>query len=380
MNIVIAPDSYKGSLSSIHVGEIINKGITQAIPCVKTTVFPMADGGEGTMDAFLYRLKGDIHKITAKDPLLRNRQAEMAIVKEENLAIIESAAMIGLPLLTADEKNPMNTSSYGLGQAILYGLNQGVRKFIIGLGGSATNDAGLGMLEALGAEFLLSRNKQINQATVKDMQSILEVKLASLDHRLKDTTIIIASDVDNPLCGPRGASVVFGPQKGATQEMALKLDHSLEYFASLFAHGEHLKNSEGSGAAGGLGFGLLLLGAELQSGAEIIADSLQIEKSIQNCDVLITGEGKTDEQTIHGKAPVYLAKIAKKYNKPVIIISGSLAENYQTLSPYFDAFFSIIERPVMVDEAMVNTEKWLEQTSYYVGCLLAINLRKDIKK
>lgn len=375
MHIVIAPDSYKGSLSSIEVGHLIETGLKKAIPSIQTTIFPMADGGEGTMDAFLYHLGGEKHELTVKDPLLRDHQAHVSVTnyKNKTLAIIESASLIGLPLLTDAEKKPLIASSKGLGEAVSACLDKGIRNFIIGLGGSATNDAGLGMLEALGVHFYDNDHNRLHNLKIEDIYMIKRADLSTLDSRITQSTITIASDVDNPLCGPRGASAVFGPQKGATSEMVFLLDEALAYFSTLFSNGQKLKEKAGAGAAGGLGFASLLIGATLQSGSKIIAEALEIEKSIQTCDLFITGEGKSDNQTLYGKAPFYLANLAKKHEKPVIMLSGSLGDGYLELSDYVDAFFSIIERPVTTEEAMQHGKQWLEATSFNIGCLLKIN-------
>jgi glycerate kinase len=371
MNIILAPDSYKGSLSSIQVGEAMKRGLRKALPHAQLHIVPMADGGEGTLEALLYQIKGEKRAITAKGPLGEKRRTTLAICKEKKIAIIESALIIGLPLLSREERNPLETTSYGLGEAILYCLDQGIREFIIGLGGSATNDGGIGLLEALGASFLQSGKIKKN-LRAKDFQSIDHVDLSGIDPRVSNSQFLIASDVNNPLFGEQGASSVYGPQKGATPEMVTVLDQGLEHFAHLLNTEDNYQSQAGAGAAGGLGFAFLLLGGQLQPGAKIVSDYLSIENLLQDADLLITGEGKTDGQTMYGKAPFYLAQKAKKYGVPTIILSGTLGEDYQNLSSYVDGFFSIIQQPVSVEEAMELAEVWVEDTAFNIGCLLKL--------
>lgn len=371
MNIVIAPDSFKGSLSSIKAGEAIKRGLARALPHAQFTVVPMADGGEGTMDALLYRLEGEKVEITTRDSLERSQLCTIALANKKTLAIIESASIVGLPSLSPEERNPLQTTTYGLGEAILYCLNQGIRQFIIGLGGSATNDGGIGLLEALGAQFFQD-DKPVHHVRAGDLTSINKVDLSGLDARIEECQFMIASDVDNPLCGERGASAVFGPQKGATPEMVTVLDQGLYHYAKLLDAKEQFLNQPGAGAAGGLGFIFLFLGGKLQPGAEIVSNYLSLDSKLQKANLLITGEGKTDVQSLYGKAPYYLAQQAKKYGANVIILSGSLGERYQDLSSFVDCFFSIIPHPVSLEEAIAHGEQWLEEAAYNIGRLLAI--------
>jgi glycerate kinase len=371
MNIILAPDSYKGSLSSIQVGEAMKRGLQKALPHAQLDIIPMADGGEGTMDALLYQIKGERVDMITKGPLGKKHPVTIGISKEKRIAIIESALIIGLPLISREERNPLETTSYGLGEAILYSLDQGIREFIIGLGGSATNDGGIGLLEALGATFL--QNGEVKKdLRAKDLQSIDHVDLSSIDSRVSNSQFLIASDVNNPLFGKQGASSVYGPQKGGTPEMVTVLDRGLEHFSNLLNTEDNYQNKAGAGAAGGLGFAFLLLGGQLQLGAKIVSDYLSIENKLQLADLLITGEGKTDGQTMYGKAPFYLAQKAKKYGVPTIIVSGTLGEDYQNLSSYVDGFFSIIQQPVSVEEAMELAEVWVEDAAFNIGCLLKL--------
>lgn len=371
MHIVIAPDSYKGSLSSIEVGEAVKKGLQQALPEATYTVIPMADGGEGTLAALLYHLDAEKVRVTTRGPVGQNVAAVYAIHRQQGLALIESAAMVGLPLLAGSKLDPLQTTTFGLGETIRHALDQGIRKFVVGIGGSATNDGGAGLLEALGAQFFQNGHK-LEDIRAKDLANIDHVDLSALDERIKACTFTIASDVDNPLCGERGASAVFGPQKGATPDTVQQLDQALRHFARLLDPDHQWQNKPGAGAAGGLGFAFMLLGGVLQPGAEVVAQALSMERLLDTTDLLITGEGKTDEQTRYGKAPYYLAQLAKKRNIPVILLSGSLGDGYQALFPAVDASFSIIRHPVTVEEAMSQASQWVEEAAVQIGRLLNI--------
>lgn len=371
MKIIIAPDSYKGSLSSIEVGEAMKRGLSRALPAASCHVVPMADGGEGTMEALLYSQKGEKIELDVKGPLGRVHQASIALSTSKELAIIESASIIGLPLLKAKERNPLESTSYGLGQAILHCLEKGVRQFIIGLGGSATNDGGLGLLEAFGANFYQGEEKITNLRT-KDLQRITHVDMSAIDPRLEQSTLTLATDVQNPLCGEQGASAVFGPQKGATTEMIPILDDALAHYASLFTNGTSLMNQPGAGAAGGLGFAFMLLKASMRQGAEIVAEQVGLDQLLEGAQLLMTGEGQTDQQTLYGKAPFYIAQRAKAYHVPTVFISGSLGKGHQALSAEIEALFSIVQRPASLEEAMEHGAAWVEESAFYVGRLLAL--------
>jgi glycerate kinase len=371
MNIVLAPDSYKGSLSSIEVGEAMKRGLQKSFPHAQYSIVPMADGGEGTMNALLYHLEGRKISIDTRGPLGQLQESIIVICSKAKIAIIESATIIGLPLISKEQRNPLETTSYGLGEAILYCLDHGIREFIIGLGGSATNDGGIGLLEALGATF--TQNDKIKKdLRAKDLPSIDHIDLSTLDSRLMHTKFITATDVTNPLIGAHGSSAIFGPQKGATPEMVSILEQGLTCLARLVDSEKTHINKAGAGAAGGLGFAFLLLGGQLQLGAKVVFDYLSLEEKLQSADLLITGEGKTDGQTMYGKAPFYLAQQAKMKGVPTIILSGSLGENYQHLSPYVNSFFSILPRPMSVEEAIGMADVLVEEAAYNIGCLLNI--------
>lgn len=365
MNIVIAPDSFKGSLTSIEVTNIIERAILDYNQNYSVIKKPMADGGEGTIDSLLAATKGEMISIQCTGPLGDKISTAYAII-DENTAIIECASIAGLTQVPSDQRNPDYTTTYGMGEAILDALDRGCRSFIIGLGGSATNDGGLGMLLALGMEAIDSNNQKVGMFG-KDIHSVENVNFSKLDPRLKDVQIKVASDVDNPLCGDKGASVVYGPQKGATNEQIETYDLSLKKFSNVIEKtiNQSIQNTPGAGAAGGLGFGFLTIGAELVSGAELLANAMDIEHEIQKADIVITGEGQSDEQTLYGKAPGYIASLAQNYNVPTILISGGL-EDVEKLSSSFAGCFSIINKPLSLQECMEQADLLLYQQAKQV--------------
>ena len=313
------------------------------------------------------------------DPLGREIDSFFGILPD-NSAVIEMAAASGLNLLGDDERNPMKTTTYGTGQLIKEALDYGCKRIIIGIGGSATNDGGVGMAQALGVSFLDEEGNQIAFGG-GELSKISKIDVSLLDPRIKDTVITIASDVKNPLCGPNGASAVYGPQKGATPEMVETLDRNLKHLAKTIHEQLNIDilNVPGSGAAGGLGAGLMaFLGAKFCLGIKLVTELARLEEKIQRADLVVTGEGSTDYQTLFGKVPHGIADIAKKYSKPVICISGSLGKGYEQLyNEGIDAFFSIVNRPMSLEEAMNNAEVLLEQTAKNVIKVYLRSLNKQ---
>ena len=383
MRIVVAPDSFKGSLSSIQAANAIEKGIIGAAQTCREPVevikVPIADGGEGTVEAIITANKGEIVKTRVLDPLGREIDSFFGILPD-NSAVIEMAAASGLNLLGDDERNPMKTTTYGTGQLIKEALDYGCKRIIIGIGGSATNDGGVGMAQALGVSFLDEEGNQIAFGG-GELSKISKIDVSLLDPRIKDTVITIASDVKNPLCGPNGASAVYGPQKGATPEMVETLDRNLKHLAKTIHEQLNIDilNVPGSGAAGGLGAGLMaFLGAKFCLGIKLVTELARLEEKIQRADLVVTGEGSTDYQTLFGKVPHGIADTAKKYSKPVICISGSLGKGYEQLyNEGIDAFFSIVNRPMSLEEAMNNAEVLLEQTAKNVIKVYLRSLNKQ---
>ncbi len=353
MKIVIAIDSFKGSLSSLDAGHAVEKGIKRVYPEAKISVFPIADGGEGTVDAVISALNGQMRIVTVNDPLCRPVQAKYGIANDT--AFIEMASASGITLLSTEERNPLNTTTYGTGELIKNAIDQGIRNFVIGIGGSATNDGGIGMLSALGFEFLDKNDKTVPFGA-KGLEFLSEIRTCNAIEELKECTFKVACDVKNPLCGENGCSSVFGPQKGATSDMIEKMDVWLDNYARITK--ELLPHSNpdlpGSGAAGGLGFALCsYLGATLTPGIELIIEAIHLEDYTKNADIVVTGEGRLDGQSCMGKAPIGVARIAKKYGKPVIAFSGAVTTDASVCNNHgIDAFFPAVRKPCSLEEAM----------------------------
>ncbi len=376
MKIVIAPDSYKGSLSATEVAKTISQAIAE-IGSHEVIQKPMADGGEGTIEAILSATSnGQNIEISALGPLGNIIDTNYAIINQST-AVIETALHAGLYQVPKEQRNPDLTTSYGMGQAIIDAMDRNCKQIIIGLGGSATNDGGLGLLQALGLKAYDKDGNQLDKFG-KDLLHINSINAKELDPRLKNTDFRIACDVDNPLCGDLGASAVYGPQKGATSNQVTKYDHALKYFARLLEDSlaQSWQHTPGAGAAGGLGFAFLAIGGTLESGAGLIAESIKLEENIKQADLAITGEGQSDEQTLYGKAPGYVANLANKYNVPTILLSGSLGENNQALREKFAGCFSIVNRPLSLEECMNNTSYLLaEQTKQIMTLIHTIRAR-----
>ncbi|WP_249870331.1 glycerate kinase [Oceanobacillus saliphilus] len=363
MNIVIAPDSYKGSLTSSDASSIMKKAVMEIYPDAFVLLKPMADGGEGTLESLVTATSAVTVTTKCTGPLGNQISTTYGII-DGKTAVIEYAKIAGLFQVAKAKRNPDLTTSYGLGEVILHALDKGCTAFIVGLGGSATNDGGLGMLQALGMKSIDASNRHTGPYG-KDLLHIKEVDVTGLDKRLSKVRINVACDVDNPLCGNRGASIVYGPQKGATSEQVKKYDEALDFYSNLIESkiNKSVKGTPGSGAAGGLGFAFLVLGAELVSGAELVGNTMDLETAIRNADFVLTGEGQSDEQTLYGKAPGYVATLARKYNVPAVLISGSLKENSDVLRESFSGCFSIINKPITLEESMEKADQYLyEQT------------------
>lgn len=345
MKIVIAPDSFKESLTALEVAQAIQTGFSRVFPEAEFQLVPMADGGEGTVQSLVDATSGKLQKVSVTSPLAEQVQATFGLSGDGCTAFIEMAEASGLHLVPVAQRNPLLTSSFGTGELIRAALDLGVKKILLGIGGSATNDGGVGMLQALGASFRNGKGEEIGFGGAQ-LATIEQINLAQLDPRLQQVEIEVACDVNNPLCGEQGASAIFGPQKGATPEMVAQLDHSLAHFAQKVQQqfGLNIRDLAGAGAAGGMGGGLLLLpNVQLKSGVQIVIQATQLAEKIKDADLVITGEGRMDSQTITGKTPVGVARVAKQFNKPVIAIVGSLREDYPVVYQHgIDAVFPII--------------------------------------
>lgn len=360
MKIVIASDSYKGSLDSSQVNEAMRKGVLRVFEDAEIKCIPIADGGEGTVDAVMTCCGGSYCYETVTGPDGREVIARYGILSDKS-AVIEMAAASGLPLVQdVTPDTVMNSTTYGTGQLIASALDKGCRKIYIGIGGSATNDGGIGMLQALGVSFLDADNREVGFGG-KYLDKIARIDISNLDSRIRETELVVMSDVTNPLCGENGAAVVYGPQKGATEEEIAILDKGLAQFAELICHMNlpDIRNLPGAGAAGGLGGGLVsFLGAEIRPGIKAILEIADFEKSVQWADLILSGEGRIDGQSANGKVVSGIAEIAGKYNVPVIAICGSVEKDAREI---FEKGISGMEaavcRPVTLEKAMDEAEQ-----------------------
>lgn len=371
MKYVIAIDSFKGSLSSLEAGNIASDAIKSVDNSAECKVFSLADGGEGTVDALVDGLGGEIVPLDVTGPLGKKVKSRFGFIPSTGMAVIEMADAAGLPMVPVDERNPMNTTTYGLGELILAAAEKGCREFIIGIGGSATNDAGLGMLTTLGAKFLDGAGQPVG-VNGGDLARIEKIDLDGLHPVLQECKLNIACDVNNPLCGERGCSAVYGPQKGATPEIVTAMDKYIARFAQLAEKQCNVTGAEmaGAGAAGGLGYAFhAFLGATLKSGVALCLDAIGIEDSLKTADVFITGEGRIDRQTAMGKGPVGVAQKAKELNPQVITaaVCGCAADDAAMVNDHgIDAYFPILHNAVSVDEAM-NPEVARKNLAMTVG-------------
>ena len=375
---VLAPDSFKESMTAEQACAAMQRGVEKALPNAQFIHVPMADGGEGTVDALVSARHGRKVEIEVSHPLIEQKvKTYFGLIENDQTAVIEMALANGIHLIEPSQRNPLLTSTLGTGEMIKVALGFGVSKIIIGLGGSVTNDAGAGMAQALGAKFF-DENDQVVQVGGGQLSHIKSIDFSKLDSRLKDTEIIIASDVNNPLCGENGASHVFAPQKGATPEMVATLDQNLKYFADLVAQkvGTDFQNIAGAGAAGGLGFGLMAFaGAKIRSGVEIVIEETGLAEKIAQADYVFTGEGGIDFQTKFGKTPFGVAQVAMRFNKPVIAFAGYVGEGIEELyDEGFTAIFGIVDGACDLPTALKNGEKNLERTCENIARTLVVTL------
>ncbi|MDA5492621.1 glycerate kinase [Yersinia intermedia] len=377
MKIVIAPDSYKESLSALDVAVQIEAGFRTQFPDAQYIKLPVADGGEGTVEAMVAATAGRIIQVNVTGPLGDEVAAFYGISGDDKSAFIEMAAASGLELVPPELRNPLKTTSYGTGELICNALDQGVKHIIIGIGGSATNDGGAGMVQALGVKLLDKQGKQIGFGGGK-LAELDVIDISGLDPRIKQCQIDVACDVTNPLTGSEGASAIFGRQKGATPEMVSQLDDGLQHYAGIIKRylDIDVDQVEGAGAAGGLGAALLAFcGATLSPGIDIVTDALGLDALVRDATFVITGEGRIDSQTIHGKVPIGVARVAKRYNKPVIGIAGSLTDDVDVVYEHgLDAVFSVIYSICTLEQALDNAAANVFMTARNIAATLAIGM------
>ena len=355
MKVVVAIDSLKGSLSSLEAGEAIKSGVLNAIPDAEVCVRPLADGGEGTVEALALGMGGELKTVEVTGPLGEKVNCLYGILEESNTAILEMSGAAGITLVADEMRNPLHTTTYGVGEVIKDAIANGCRHFIVGIGGSATNDGGIGMLQALGYGMLDKDGNQVPFGA-KGIKEIVTITDDQVIPELKECSFRIACDVTNPLCGERGCSAVYGPQKGATPEMVKDMDAWLSDYAKLVAEKYEKADAEypGTGAAGGMGFAFLAYtNAVLESGIKIILEETKLEDYVKDADIVITGEGRLDGQTAFGKAPIGVAKIAKKFDKTVLAFAGAVTKDAVVCNEHgIDAFFPILRRIQTLQEAM----------------------------
>ena len=354
MKILVAPQEFKGSISALSAAEAGKTGILRVFPQAEVVLCPVADGGDGTLETLVEVSGGEVRTCSVQNPIGETIQAQWGALGDGVTAVIEMARTSGLALLSLAERDPLNASTYGLGQAISEALDEGFRKFIVGIGGSATNDAGAGMAQALGANLLDGYGNAINfgGAALANLQT---VDISNMDSRIKKSKFLVACDVSNPLTGLEGASAVYGPQKGATPKMVRSLDYALSNFATVVKKDLKKDVSEisGAGAAGGLGAGMMaFMGAELKAGVDIVLDTVNLREKLSSVDLVITGEGGMDFQTVYNKAPIGVARIASEHNIPTIAIAGLLGSNFKIVHEHgIRAATSIVNGPITLEEA-----------------------------
>lgn len=378
MKFVIAPDSFKESLTALRVCEAVEKGIKTHFPNAEISKVPMADGGEGTVQSLVDATDGEVVQARVTGPLGKEVEAFYGILGDGKTAVIEMAAASGLHHVPVDKRNPLVTTTRGTGELILKALDHKVKHIIIGIGGSATNDGGAGMAKALGAKLLDAKGAEIKEGG-GSLGQLTSIDLTNLDSRLAETKVEVACDVDNPLTGETGASAVFGPQKGATPDMVKQLDRNLAHYAAVIEKEMdiHIQNVLGAGAAGGLGGGLLaFLSAELKPGVDIVIEATQLERYIKDANLVITGEGRIDGQTIYGKTPIGVAKTAKKHSVPVIAIAGSIGAGSEAVYEHgISALFSVVPGAVTLPEALEKAGENIERTAKNVASVIRLGIK-----
>ena len=365
MKVVIAPQSFKGSISALDAARAMEEGVLRVVPDAETVLVPVADGGDGTLDTLVDAMGGEVRSATVTGPVGKPVTAEWGALGDGRTAAIEMARTSGLALLSLAERDPLHATTYGLGEVVREALDAGFRSFIVGIGGSATNDGGAGMAQALGVRLLDEAGRDLppGGAALADLRSI---DMSGLDERATGARFSVACDVSNPLTGPEGASAVYGPQKGATLGMVEQLDSALKNCAEVVERdiGTSIDAVPGSGAAGGLGGGMLaFLGGSLQAGADIVLDHVGLDDRLEGADLVLTGEGRIDFQTVYNKAPIGVARRAKRRGIPVIAVCGSLGKGYEDVhAGGIDAVVSIVSAPMTLDEASARAGELIADT------------------
>ncbi len=379
MKIVIAPDSFKDSLSAQGVADAIALGLGQVWPDAQLVKCPMADGGEGTVESVLAACDGQLRRTNVRGPLGTTVEAAWGWLPQSLTAIIEMAEASGLQLVPPAQRDACISSTFGTGELIRAALDAGAQRVILAIGGSATNDGGSGAMQALGVKWLDAQGEPLAPGGLA-LAQLARIDLSDIDPRLARVRFDIAADVNNPLCGPHGASAIFGPQKGATPEQVEQLDRALGHFAELCAQvlNKDVRDEPGSGAAGGLGFGAkAFLGAQFKAGVEVVAELVGLAEAVKDADLVITGEGRFDAQTLRGKTPFGVARIARQHGVPVIVIAGTLGEGYQALYEHgIDAAFALASGPMTLEQACTEAPRLLCERASDIARVWQIAARK----
>lgn len=364
MKVIISPDSFKGTLSSVEAAASIERAIKQLDKSIETVCLPIADGGEGTLEAFVVATNGTLIDATVLDPLGRAINAQYGVLGDGETCVIEMAQASGITLVTVNERNPLLSTTYGTGQLIEHALNKGFRKFIIGIGGSATNDAGIGMLHALGVKFL-NKERELLPGVVSSFNQLAEIDCSEMHPLVKDSQFTIACDVANPLIGPNGATAVFGPQKGVNPDQIELFDHYLKCFADhvLNLKGIALHDLPGAGAAGGIGGAFkAFFPSVFKQGIDVVMDAVQFDNHLKTAQLVITGEGMSDAQTLSGKAPMGIALASKKYNVPTILVSGFVEPtSYTALNSLFAQVISVVGEGITSEQSLSQASEYLQK-------------------
>lgn len=379
MKIVIAPQGFKGNLTALEVAQAIEKGIKRVVPDATTTIKPMADGGEGTVQALVDATGGEIMVTEVTDPLQGRVNAHWGILNDKVTAVIEMASASGLPLVPPEKRNPLVTTTYGTGELIRAALDHDCRKLIIGIGGSATNDGGAGMAQALGAKLLDAKGEELAFGGAA-LTRLEHIDVSNLDSRLADFEVTLASDVNNPLCGPRGASAIYGPQKGATPEMVKQLDTALAHYADVIKKDLDIdfRDVPGAGAAGGLGLGLMVfLKAKMIPGIDVVIKATNLVDALKDADLVFTAEGRIDRQSAMGKVPTGVALKAKEFGSPVIALAGEVADDYRVVFEQgIDAVLSIAPGPISLEQSMADARKLIANAAECAMALFLCRVKK----
>ena len=378
MKIVISPQTFKGSISALDAAHSMRSGVLRAFPDADTVLVPVADGGDGTLETLVEGSRGEIRTADVTGPLGERIEALWGAMGDGVTAMIEMARTSGLALVSLDSRDPLHSTTYGLGEAIVAALDEGFRQFIVGIGGSATNDAGAGMAQALGVRLLDSGGSDLGYGG-EPLANLDRIDISGIDPRVNESSFAVACDVTNPLTGPEGASAVYGPQKGATPEMVEWLDKALSHFAKVVRRDLRIdvEHVQGAGAAGGLGGGMLaFLNADLRPGVDIVLDTVGIDAALEGADLVLVGEGEVDFQTVYNKAPIGVAKRAKRFDIPVVAISGGLGKGYEMVHEHgIDAAVAIPSGPMSLDESSERASELIANATEQAMRLIQVGAR-----